>query len=199
MIIRVTIPKAGSKREALRFVSENIRWIEQQYKSQRLQDALITTEEKSPNYIFYLGRKVSVGSSPSNPELILFAGEQIQNQSLLGENTTCLVERHLKRLAKDTLPNTTKRLAKRYGFLPKRVSIRNQKTRWGSCSSSGTISLNWRLIQIPSFVREYVILHELTHLEHLDHSQRFWSRLAKLCPNYRAAESWLKGYSQRIS
>ena len=84
------------------------------------------------------------------------------------------------------------RLAKRHGFAPKRVSVRNQKTRWGSCSSNGAISLNWRLIQVPSFVRDYVILHELVHLDHLNHSDRFWKRLAKACPNHKAAEAWLK-------
>ena len=104
----------------------------------------------------------------------------------------------LHRLAKVELPEATFRLAKVHGFNPGRVTIRNQKTRWGSCSSTGAISLNWRLIQVPAFVRDYVILHELVHLDHLDHSTRFWERLAKTCPNLNAAEAWLKLHGNRI-
>ena len=197
LVLRVTIPRGGSKQEALRFVSENIRWIEKQFHSQRLHDALVPKEGLS-NLIYYQGREVPIEPTPNDPESVIFAGVHIPKQSLLEENTSCVVEQYLKNLAKEMLPRATKRLAKRYGFQPKRISIRNQKTRWGSCSNSGTISLNWRLIQLPLFVREYVILHELTHLEYLDHSPRFWSRLAKLCPNHKAAESWLKKYSLRL-
>lgn len=197
LVLRVTIPRGGSKREALRFVSENIRWIEKQFHSQRLHDALVPKEGLS-NLIYYQGRAVPIEPTPNDPESVIFAGVHVPKQSLLEENTSCVVEQYLKNLAKEVLPSATKRLAKRHGFQPKRISIRNQKTRWGSCSNSGTISLNWRLIQLPLFVREYVILHELTHLEYLDHSPRFWSRLAKLCPNHKAAESWLKKYSLRL-
>ena len=197
LVLRVTIPRGGSKREALRFVSENIRWIEKQFHSQRLHDALVPKEGLS-NLIYYQGRAVPIEPTPNDPESVIFAGVHVPKQSLLEENTSCVVEQYLKNLAKEVLPSATKRLAKRYGFQPKRISIRNQKTRWGSCSNSGTISLNWRLIQLPLFVREYVILHELTHLEHLDHSPQFWSRLAKLCPNHKAAESSLKKYSLRL-
>ena len=197
LVLRVTIPRGGSKREALRFVSENIRWIEKQFHSQRLHDALVLKEGLS-NLIYYQGRAVPIEPTPNDPESVIFAGVHVPKQSLLEENTICVVEQYLKNLAKEVLPSVTKRLAKRHGFQPKRISIRNQKTRWGSCSNSGTISLNWRLIQLPLFVREYVILHELNHLEYLDHSPRFWSSLAKLCPNYKAAESWLKKYSLRL-
>ena len=101
-------------------------------------------------------------------------------------------------LVKVELPEATGRLAKDHGFNPGRVTIRNQRTRWGSCSSTGAISLNWRLIQVPAFVRDYVILHELIHLDHLNHSIQFWERLAKACPNLNAAEAWLKLHGNRI-
>ena len=197
LVLRVTIPRGGSKREALRFVSENIRWVEKQFHEQRLQEVMDQNDSQSTNMIFYLGRLVPTEKSSSNTDFGQFPKFD-STQSPLSADSTNLVNQHLKCVAHEILPETTKRLAKRFGFQPKRVSIRNQKTRWGSCSSSGTISLNWRLIQVPSFVREYVILHELTHLEHLNHSNQFWDRLAKLCPNHRAAESWLKKYSHRI-
>ena len=73
-----------------------------------------------------------------------------------------------------------------------RVTVRNQRSRWGSCSRRGTISLNWRLVQTPEFVRDYIVLHELAHLREMNHSPRFWREVARLCPNFAEAEKWLK-------
>ena len=73
-----------------------------------------------------------------------------------------------------------------------RVSIRNQRSRWGSCSRRGTIPLNWRLVQVPPFVREYVLLHELMHRRELNHSARFWRLVAAACPRYVEARRWLR-------
>jgi predicted metal-dependent hydrolase len=76
--------------------------------------------------------------------------------------------------------------------------VRNQKSRWGSCSRRGTISLNWRLIQAPAFVLDYIILHELCHLEHMNHSRRFWRQVEHLYPGFKAAERWLKQHSSLL-
>jgi predicted metal-dependent hydrolase len=83
-------------------------------------------------------------------------------------------------------------VARAHGFDVAGVSIRNQRTRWGSCSPSGRISLNWRLIQLPPAISDYVLLHELTHLRHLNHSARFWRELARLCPHHAEARQWLR-------
>ena len=74
----------------------------------------------------------------------------------------------------------------------RRITVRNQRSRWGSCSVKGTISLNWRLIQTPPFVQDYIILHELMHLREMNHSRRYWRCVEQVCPNYRNAEAWLK-------
>lgn len=77
---------------------------------------------------------------------------------------------------------------------PRRLQARAQKTRWGSCSSSGTISLNVYLMLLPKELREYVYLHELCHLRHPHHQAEFWSDLAILCPDYQARQKTLKFY-----
>ena len=196
--LRVTIPRGGSRREALRFVSENIQWIEKQVHSLRLQDALNGTTSSSEVTVFYQGRLIPIDSIDTNSSCLMLKDGSITNSTLPNESPKGVADQYLHWLAKNTLPEITKHLAKRYGFSPARISIRNQKTRWGSCSNSGTISLNWRLVQVPAYVRDYVILHELAHLEYLDHSPKFWDRLAKLCPNHRSAESWLKTNSHRV-
>jgi predicted metal-dependent hydrolase len=83
-------------------------------------------------------------------------------------------------------------LAARFEVTVPRVSIRNQRSRWGACSPTGTITLNWRLIQVPPDVRDYVIIHELMHRRELNHSRRFWRLVAAACPRHVEARQWLR-------
>ena len=198
-VLRVTIPRGGSRKEALHFVSKNSAWVEKQFLSMRLQDSLLPNHNsQAEETVLFRGRRVLARRLSEDENLACFANQLDRNFSLTGSSLRDAVETILNRLAKVELPEATFRMAKIHGFNPGRVTIRNQKTRWGSCSSTGAISLNWRLIQVPAFVREYVILHELVHLDQLDHSTRFWERLAKICPNLNAAEKWLKLHGNRI-
>ena len=94
--------------------------------------------------------------------------------------------------AKAVLPERLYELAGRHGCVVKAVSVRSQKTRWGSCGRNGHISLNWRLMLMPDWVRDYVLIHELMHLKRLDHSPKFWRLVEAACPDYRAARQWLR-------
>ena len=76
--------------------------------------------------------------------------------------------------------------------------MRNQRTRWGSCATTGRISLNWRLVQVPAPVREYVLVHELMHLRQPNHSRRFWALVARACPGYPAARRWLREHESEL-
>ena len=98
----------------------------------------------------------------------------------------------LRERARRELPDQLLALARAHGIDVRRVSIRNQRSRWGACSPSGTITLNWRLIQTPDFVREYVMLHELMHRRELNHSKRFWRLVAACCPRFVEARRWLR-------
>jgi predicted metal-dependent hydrolase len=98
----------------------------------------------------------------------------------------------LRRLAERELPARLMEMAASLGHQVSRVTIRDQRSRWGSCSPSGRISLNWRLIQVPPSVRDYVLLHELTHLVESNHSPRFWKKLEAVCPWHREARTWLR-------
>ena len=102
------------------------------------------------------------------------------------------VERQLRRRAALELPLRLFELAARHGLTVARVSIRNQRWRWGSCSRAGHICLNWRLVTMPDWVRDYVIVHELMHLKRMDHSPRFWALVAKACPRHQEARRWLR-------
>ena len=79
-----------------------------------------------------------------------------------------------------------------------RLQIRGQRTRWASCSSNGAMSFNWRLLLAPAEILDYVVEHEVAHLERLDHSPRFWRLLASRCPDWREHEAWLRRHGHGL-
>ena len=101
--------------------------------------------------------------------------------------------------AKRELPPRLLEIAADLGLRVAKISVRNQRWRWGSCSPAGHICLNWRLVNMPSAVRDYVIIHELMHLRRLDHSSRFWTLVADACPGYQDARRWLREHGREYA
>jgi predicted metal-dependent hydrolase len=94
--------------------------------------------------------------------------------------------------ARRVLPKRVKEFSELTGLKPTKISLRRQKTLWGSCSPSGSIQLNWKLISAPLNVIDYVVVHELAHLKHPNHSKEFWAEVQNYCPEYKQLRSWLK-------
>ena len=195
----VTIPLRGNEREALRFVAQHAEWLERarerQLKKPRAADVWILGTQVLWRGELHTIRVASEGLA-TEPGLaarpsVCLAADVFRVPSLEG-NLRATLEAHFARRAKIELPGRTWELAADTNMDVKQVSVRNQRSRWGSCSSGGAISLNWRLIQTPDFVRDYIIYHELSHLKEMNHSVRFWNQVERLCPGWRAAERWLK-------
>ena len=104
----------------------------------------------------------------------------------------------LKSRAAADLPRLLLARAAELGLTVTRVSIRDQRSRWGSCARDGHISLNWRLIVMPDWVRDYVIVHELMHLHRMDHSRAYWALVARAYPEYRQARAWLREHGASL-
>ena len=94
--------------------------------------------------------------------------------------------------AKKTLPPRVMEIAEAMGITYNKLSFRKQRTRWGSCNSKGNISLNCLLVKVPEEVRDYVIIHELAHRKHMNHSKAFWSLVEKYDPKFRDHRKWLR-------
>src|SRR5215831_9774215 len=106
------------------------------------------------------------------------------------------VQRETRVRAKRELPLRLLELAAALGLTVSKVSVRNQRWRWGSCSPNGHICLNWRLMGMPPWVRDYVMIHELMHLRRMDHSKTFWKLVAQACPDYESARRWLRQHGR---
>ena len=103
-----------------------------------------------------------------------------------------------RREAQKMFPMLVSLLATRHGFSPSKVRISSARTRWGSCSTKGTISLTWRLVMLPMPLIEYVILHELTHLQHHNHNTQFWSALQSILPDSAQRRKQLRAFEKQL-
>lgn len=104
----------------------------------------------------------------------------------------------LKTAARGSLEPRVREFAETHALQPGRITWRNQKSRWGSCSSNGNLSLSVRLLLVSQPIADYVLLHELAHLEHPNHSKAFWAKVESMCPDYRARERELKAASRAM-
>ncbi len=149
---------------------------------------VVTAPYRFPKYLverFVQSRRAWVESAQEKMRLVA----PLQRQGSDVEYRT-----HKKR-AEQELSTRLAELNTSYEFAYKNVSIRNQKTRWGSCSKKGTISLSYRLVLLPPEVRDYVLVHELCHLAHMNHSVRFWQLVARTIPNYKLLRKQLQKYA----
>jgi len=186
-----TIPLRGSQREAEQFVAQHGDWLERARARQarRPRGAEVWTVG---THVLWRGEltEIRIAVNGARPQICL-AADVFRVPGLTGDLRPTL-EAHFARRARVELPARTWELAAVTGMEVKQVTVRNQRSRWGSCSANGTISLNWRLVQTPDFVRDYIILHELMHLREMNHSARFWTHVEEACPAWRDAERWLK-------
>jgi len=189
--ISLTLPRRGNLGDAMEFARSRSTWIERQL---RRMDAVVVPQRSwSPGTeVLLRGESHVLGAEcDGTRQFVLLGNQRIPVKDMSG-NLRPLVQAWLQKIAKLELPPRVGELAAEHGLQFFRVTVRNQSSRWGSCSTRGNISLNWRLIQTPVSVRDYIILHELMHLKEMNHSSRFWALVEKVCPRYRESESWLK-------
>ena len=116
----------------------------------------------------------------------------------LGLEGLRLPEAEWRAAAREALTEVAEREAPKLGVAYERIAVRDQKTRWGSCSSRGTLSFNWRLVLAPEEVLDYVVVHELCHLREPNHSQRFWRLVEDARPGWQAQRDWLRMHGPEL-
>lgn len=192
--VRITIPRGGSEAFARQFLKAKQDWVRLQRERLarlRVSDGPTIWEIGTP--VWYRGERLPLLGADDDPRVLRLGDQCIPAPpGPIPEDWRPVVEEHLRRLAARELPALVLTAAATWDLPVQRVSIRNQRTRWGSCSRRGTISLNWHLVQTPTLVRDYLIAHELAHLREMNHSRRFWALVAEFFPAWRDAERWLK-------
>lgn len=195
--ILVTVPRGGSRKGAIAFAREHAVWLRQQQSLAEESKQRLTLA--AGDWIWFRGEKAElVVTKKWGRPLLSFADQNIY----IADEETDLARplvKALRAIAKSELPQAVAAFASQFGLKYEGVSIRDQKTRWGSCSSTGRISLNWRLVMTPPQVSDYIVIHELMHLKEMNHSHLFWRLVREVCPDYKAHERWLEKHQSELT
>jgi predicted metal-dependent hydrolase len=143
----------------------------------------------------YLGQALTVVAEPDRTR-VHRTGSRLLVPA--GAGRLAAVERFYRRAARTEISARLDHACALAGTAYTALSIRGQRSRWASCSRSGAMSFNWRLLLAPEPVLDYVVWHEVCHLELMDHSARFWSLLAERCPSYRQHVRWLRQHGATL-
>jgi len=184
----LTMPLRGSVRDAKSFAERNGGWIAARLK--RLPQPIPFTEGLElplrgvPHRIVHRAARGTVWTEAGDDmPLLCVAGDRA--------HLARRVRDYLKREAKRDLETASRRYAGELGVTVRRVAVRDQASRWGSCTAAGVLSYSWRLILAPSYVLDYLAAHEVAHLVEMNHSRRFWRVVASTCPDWQRAKGWL--------
>lgn len=186
--IIVSSPKRVSKKRIDQFVTEQHAWIEK---------ALVKIKKKKdhikPNEVMIFGKKYI--QHRINSDQHPYGVSILENKLLINtEKSTyqAIITRFLKNTAHKYLIPRTHQIAQIMSITFKRISLKKQKTRWGSCSTQGNLNFNWMLVQYDPEIIDYVIIHELAHRKHMNHSTSFWNLVGQYDPDYLKHRNWLK-------
>ena len=188
--VTLTLPKGVEAGEGISFVQEKAEWLRAQVQARPEVQSVglgvhLPLAGVAHEIVPGKGRRVTVDDTT----LQVPGGADQVARRLAG---------FLKQMARERLAEASDRYAATLGVSYERLSIRDTRSRWGSCSSQGTLMYSWRLIMAPPEVLDYVAAHEVAHLRHMDHSSAFWDQCETLYGDYRAARRWLRDHGSEL-
>ncbi len=190
--VEVVLPRRAPEREAAAAIREFAPWIRRRVRElERARELVDARGDRVP----YLGELLTVRSQPGRTR-VHRRGEELLAPA--GDERLAALERWYRRAARDEISARLDVACWQSGNSYSKLTIRGQRTRWASCSLDRAMSFNWRLLLGPEPVLDYVVWHEVCHLEVMDHSLRFWALLASRCPDYRAQMAWLRRHGATL-
>jgi predicted metal-dependent hydrolase len=193
----VVVPSRVRCRAVDDFLQTHERWLAAQLEALRLADQRPRVLPERLGSVWLAGEPVPVVHEPAGR---MSAGLR-SGQLVVGgaaPDASAAIERWYRREARRMLTSTVEREASRLEVRPQAISVRDQRTRWGSCSRDGRLSFSWRLVLAPSWVSDYVVVHELCHVRVFNHSRAFWSLVGSVRPGWQDAASWLREHGHEL-
>jgi len=190
--VEVVLPRRAAAREAAAAVRELEPWIRRRLSELAHAQAAVAARGDA---VPYLGELLHVHAEPGRTRV------HRRGAVLLvpaGAERKPALERWYRRAARAEIAARLDRACALAGLSYSKLTIRGQRTRWASCSRGGAMSFNWRLLLAPEEVLDYVVWHEVCHLEVMDHSPRFWALLERWYPDYREYSRWLRRHGQTL-
>src|SRR3954447_7294119 len=188
--VEVVLPRRATQRDAAAAVAELRPWIERRVAEAAAARALVASRGDT---VPFLGGELTLVHQPGRTR-----AHRRGDTVLVPPDHRLAVERWYRREARAIIAPRLERACAAVGRPYTNLTIRGQRTRWASCSSSGAMSFNWRLLLAPERVLAYVVWHEACHLVHADHSPRFWALVAEHWPDHRADSRWLRRHGATL-
>lgn len=195
--IRVTIPE-NSKLDAEEILESKSSWVLEKWSEAE------KYQEKVPDRSFEEGEKIPVLGEEKEIFIEKRRSSEVEEEIFLAEH---LVERNgvkeevrnaLKKKSRQVFQEKAEKFSREIDGGFEKIFLRDQETRWGSCSSNNNLNFNWRLVLGPEQVLEYVVVHELVHLEEMNHGERFWRKVERIFPGHEESREWLEGNSAKL-
>ena len=196
-LVEVRAPFKIEQKEIDSFVLQKMGWIKKKLSLQKSIKKLIRKKFKNEENFQFLGKDLKLKITISENKKSYIDDKFIylvlnNNKENFKEKIKEKLETLFRETAKDVFKNKTLNEAKKIKVTPKKIIVRSYKRRWGSCSHKKDISYNWKLIMAPEKIIHYVVIHELCHLIHFNHSRDFWKSLGSILPDYKSSKEWLK-------
>jgi predicted metal-dependent hydrolase len=196
--LTVRAPRRVTLRDIEQFIQEKMDWI---LRSREKMKAVIENPKKQyvdGETFLFLGQEYELRLVPPQRPALKFDSGFTLSTSAQERGEQAFIKWY-KEQALQVFTERVNYYAALHGFSPKQVKVNSAKTRWGSCTSTGTINFTWRLVMAPLEVIDYVVLHELAHLKVKDHSARFWKLVQSICPDFKAKRKWLRDHGLTLS
>jgi len=194
--LNVVLPRGGSPGDAPALLEKYRRWI-----LQKLDNYARGMAALKPGHLAYLGQEYPLAIVPDGHGrgYIRLASDRLEvtaNRS--GDKLRENLEAWYREQARAIFTARSATVCEKLGLSFNRISIRDQRTRWGSCSSRGNLNFNWRIIMAPPEVVDYIVAHEVAHLRERSHDRRYWALVAGCCPDWAAQRRWLRENGFRL-
>ncbi len=191
--VKVVAPAFATQGDIDHLLSSKDSWIKKRlHYNHSNKDYMEPKHYVDGDIFFYLGSKYTLKVTPSDLDAVSFDGHFL---CVASQDPKKTIQAWYKERALDILVDRTHIYAKLMKLSYNTIRIKRLKSRWGSCSTKCNINYNWMLIMAPIPVMDYVVVHELSHLVHMDHSSRFWTLVASIIPEYKESTKWLKEHT----
>ena len=199
----ITVPKWASRSDINALITKKSHWIKKQLSEQKEALRLSKRDYIQGESFFYRGKPLTLTIQHSDQESVTIDNGQLTLFIPRGESSAKsrqqLIQKQFQTLAQQHLKERTLHYAEAIGVTYSKIRVKTYKSRWGSCSSLGLISYNWKIIIAPDSVIDYIVIHELCHLIEHNHSARFWALVEQFQPHYKQQKEWLRKNGLRLT
>jgi len=196
--VTVRAPLRASEKNILQFVEKHAKWVEKKKMETHAAVPLQPRQFLPGERFLYLGQAYPLETVEDQEMQLVLDGEVFKLAESAQTNAKMIFQDWYRRHARQVIEPRTALFAKKHQLHYEKIRISSARTRWASCSSKGTLSFSWRLILLHPDVIDYVIIHELAHTVHHNHSKRFWKLVEELLPDYKERRKQLREYGQRM-